>query len=271
MAELAVRGATIAYDDIGSGEPVFVFIHGWLSNRSVWRPQVDNLSRNFRCLNIDLRGCGESSPVPPFDATTAAGDVAEVVCHAGVAPAIIVGHSFGSLVALLLNYRHPELVLGVIMGDPPLTAASAGRFSEATRLISDAGSIEPLRAQVESFFAESTPDDLRRQVTGMAFATPVDVAAGMLSNAEVFREHMTDLLKAADAKPFMAIWAASPRGNPEALREATHFLRQEPVAESGHFFQLERPEVTNALLRAFVDDVKHDPRLASKNAGEAAS
>jgi pimeloyl-ACP methyl ester carboxylesterase len=39
------------------------------------------------------------------------------------------------------------------------------------------------------------------------------------------------------------------------------FIRQEPVADSGHFFQLEQPAITNALLRAFLDDVERDPRL----------
>lgn len=268
MAELTVGGATIAYDDVGSGEPAFVFIHGWLSDRSVWRSQVDDLSRDFRCLNVDLRGCGESSPVPPFDASTAVEDVAALIRHTGVGSAIIAGHSFGSLVALLLNYRHPELVLGIAMGDPPLTAASAGRFTEAVDLLTGVGSVEVLRPQVESFFAASTPSEVREKVSSMAFSTPVDVAAGMLSNAEVFRDQMTDLIQAADTGPFMAIWAATPRGNPEALRERTRFLRQEPVAEAGHFFQLERPELTNALLRAFVDDVQRDPRLASTRADD---
>lgn len=267
MAELAVNGATIAYDDAGTGAPPFVFIHGWLSNRSVWRPQVENLSRDFRCLNVDLRGCGESSPVPPFDANTAVEDIAEVIRHAGTGPAILAGHSFGSLVALLLNYRHRELVLGVCMGDPPLTAASAGRFEEAISTLAAASSVEVLRPVIDSFFVDSTPPDVRRDVTAMNLATPVDVAAGMVSNAQVFRDQMTDLIQAADQKPFMAIWASTPRGNPEALRERTRFLRQEPVAESGHFFQLERPELTNALLRAFVDDVERDPRLASMRAG----
>jgi pimeloyl-ACP methyl ester carboxylesterase len=266
MAELAVNGATIAYDDVGTGDPAFVFIHGWLSNRSVWRLQVADLSRDLRCLNVDLRGSGDSSRIPPFDAATAVEDVAAVIRHAGVAPAVIVGHSFGSLVALLLNYRHPELVLGVAMGDPPLTAASAGRLGDAVAMVSEAGSMEVMRPLVESFFAASTPAEVRREVSEMALATPVDVAAGMLSNAEVFRDQMTELIQAADLKPFMAIWAATPRGNPEALRERTRFLRQEPVAEAGHFFQLDRPELTNALLRAFVDDVRRDPRLASSQA-----
>jgi pimeloyl-ACP methyl ester carboxylesterase len=73
---------------------------------------------------------------------------------------------------------------------------------------------------------------------------------------------MEDLIRAADRKPFMAFWAEEPRGDPRWLREITTFLRQEPMAGAGHFFQLEQPEVTNALLRAFIDDIERDPRIS---------
>jgi len=45
------------------------------------------------------------------------------------------------------------------------------------------------------------------------------------------------------------------------------YIRQEPIAGAGHFFQLERPAITNALLRAFLDDVQRDPRIAAVVAG----
>jgi hypothetical protein len=47
------------------------------------------------------------------------------------------------------------------------------------------------------------------------------------------------------------------------------FVRQEPVVTpgAGHFLQLESPDVTNALLRAFLDDVARDPRV-TVTAGE---
>jgi pimeloyl-ACP methyl ester carboxylesterase len=261
VAELTVRGATLAYDDEGGGQPAFVFIHGWACDRSTWRPQVEDLSRDFRCINVDLRGRGESQPMPPFDTTTAADDVADMIRQLGIAPVIIVGHSLGGLVALLVNDRHPELVLGIVIGDPPLTAASAGSFARGAQRITEAGSMEAARDQIESFFADSTPGHIRDYVRKMTLSCPADVGAGMISDAEVFHERMTDLIKKADARPFMAIWPPAPRGNPDALRQVTTFLRQEPIADVGHFFQIERPEVTNALLRAFVDDVRRDPRL----------
>ena len=72
MPQLSVEGASLGYDEAGQGAPAFVFVHGWAGDRSFWRPQVDDLSRDFHCLTLDLRGCGESSMDPPYDLTQAA-------------------------------------------------------------------------------------------------------------------------------------------------------------------------------------------------------
>ena len=104
--------------------------------------------------------------------------------------------------------------------------------------------------------------EVRAYVRDVVLGCPPDVAAGMLENDEIFRTDMVALLKAADAKPFMALWPSRPIGNPDKLRETLVFLRQEPIADAGHFLQLEHPAVTTALLRAFIDDVERDPRIS---------
>lgn len=263
MAELTVSGARLEYIDEGRGDPPFVFIHGWACDLRVWAQQAADLRRDHRCISVNLRGRGRSEPVPPFHAAQAADDVVELMSQLNLSPAIAVGHSLGGLVALLLNDRLPGKVVGVVMGDPPLTAAVEGRFARTVNAIRQAGSVSPMGEYIESLFTDSTPDEVKDEIREMMLTCPADVAAGMLDEGEVFVERMGELIRAADRKPFMAIWPEAPLGNPDRLREITMFLRQEPIAGAGHFFQLERPDVTNALLRAFVDDVERDPRLGS--------
>lgn len=262
MAQLTVNGAEIAVFDAGSGDPPFVFVHGLANDHTVWQPQFDDLSRDYRCVAVDLRGCGASAAVPPFDTTQAAEDIAEVVRTLGLGPAIVAGHGSGGLVALLLNDRHPELVRGIVLGDATLSSASGGGWPELERHIRDDGTLVALGPLIDGFFGEGTSPELRERIRAMVLATPTDVAAGMVSNSDDLRQRMGELLRAADQKPLMAIWSQVPRGNPERLRETLFFIRQEPIAGAGHFFQLEQPAVTNALLRAFVDDVLRDPRVS---------
>ncbi len=94
-------------------------------------------------------------------------------------------------------------------------------------------------------------------VTGMVLVDP-SLPPG---DAEGGIPHAENLVKLADKKPFMVIWPETPDGDPSWFRDVAMFVRQEPVAGSFAVPQLDQPAITNALLRAFVDDVKYDPRV----------
>lgn len=262
MAELTVNGARLSFDDRGTGSPAFVFVHGFACDRRAWSEQVEDLSRDHRCVAIDLRGRGESGATPPFDVTTAADDVAAVIADLGIGPAVIVGHSLGGVIALVLNERHPDLVLGVVVGDSPIGPAFAERREPTLPArIREAGSMQPAARMVERFWGEETTPAVRAYGEVM-MSCPPDVAAGMLEGFEDVAARFGELVRLADRKPFMAIWSGAPLGDPAWLRDSTMFVRQEPIAGAGHFFQLEQPAVTSALLRAFLDDIRHDPRVS---------
>ncbi|MBI2766352.1 MAG: alpha/beta hydrolase [Chloroflexi bacterium] len=264
MARIIVNGVALGVEDAGSGSPPFVFIHGLACDRSAWRYQVADLSRDYRCVNIDLRGRGESDATPPYDITQQADDVAAVMQALAVGPAIVAGHSLGGLTALLLGDRYPELVLGIVVGDSPLRPGGPGDLGAR---IGEAGSMEPVRALVERFWGEGTAGAVKDEVRDIMLNCPAEVGAGMLANGQFIADRIAGLVKEADRKPFMAIWASRPLGDPNWLRDVCMFLRQEPIAGAGHFFQLEQPAITNALLRAFVDDVERDPRLKTRAQG----
>lgn len=262
MAELTVNGATLSFDDAGTGSPVFVFVHGFACDRQAWAPQVEDLSRDYRCINVDLRGRGGSAAVPPFDVVTAADDVAALIGELGVAPAVIVGHSLGGVIALVLNERHADLVLGTVIGDSPVDPGLAeSRGPGLPERIREARAMEPAARMVERFWSEATPPDIRAYGQ-VLMSCPPDVAAGMLDGFPEVAARFGELVRLADQKPFMAIWSGAPLGAPAWLRDQTMFVRQEPIAGTGHFFQLEQPEITSALLRAFLDDIAHDPRVS---------
>ena len=45
--------------DRGQG-PTLLFVHGWLNDASVWGGVIEELSGDFRCIAVDLRGHGQS-------------------------------------------------------------------------------------------------------------------------------------------------------------------------------------------------------------------
>jgi O-succinylbenzoic acid--CoA ligase len=70
---------------------------------------------------LDRRGSGESAmPAPrPLDVAVHVADVAALLDAEGIAAAILVGHSFGGVVALEAAARLPERVCAVVAWEPP--------------------------------------------------------------------------------------------------------------------------------------------------------
>jgi len=56
----------LAYEERGLGQPI-VFVPGLTFNRATWRPIMERLAPQFRCVSIDLPGQGESAgPARPM-------------------------------------------------------------------------------------------------------------------------------------------------------------------------------------------------------------
>ncbi len=92
-------------------QPTVVFVHGVLNDHSVWILQSRYLAHHgWNVLAIDLPGQGKSGGPPPASVEDAAQTVLALLDAAGIAQAALVGHSFGSLIALETAARAPARV-----------------------------------------------------------------------------------------------------------------------------------------------------------------
>jgi hypothetical protein len=97
--------------DFNSAQPTVVFIHGVLNDHSVWILQSRYLAHHgWNVLAIDLPGQGKSGGEPPESVEDASSAIIALLDAAGVQTAALVGHSFGSLIALETAARAPERV-----------------------------------------------------------------------------------------------------------------------------------------------------------------
>ena len=92
-------------------KPSLLFIHGALNDHSVWSLQTRYMANHgWNVLALDLPGHGKSAGDPPRNVEAAAEFVLAFMDAAGLERAAIVGHSFGSLIALEAAGRAPERV-----------------------------------------------------------------------------------------------------------------------------------------------------------------
>jgi pimeloyl-ACP methyl ester carboxylesterase len=116
-----------------NGVPL-VMLHGGSSRWQWWKWVIDALAERTHLFAPDLRGHGRSTWTPGhYRLFDYAADI-ELFLEAVVrVPAVLVGHSLGGEVALIVAAERPDLVSCVINEDGPLSAESARRAILPTR------------------------------------------------------------------------------------------------------------------------------------------
>ena len=112
-----VDGIHVRYREVGSG-PAVVMIHGYGASLESWAAVAPTVGAHHRVIALDLKGFGWTSR-PDGDYSPAA--QAELIWHVldklGVDDVAIVGHSWGTSVALSMAVAHPERTRRVALYD----------------------------------------------------------------------------------------------------------------------------------------------------------
>ncbi|MET3132830.1 pimeloyl-ACP methyl ester carboxylesterase [Oxalobacteraceae bacterium GrIS 1.11] len=108
--------------------PCAVFIHGAQNDHSVWALQSRYFAHHgFNVLAVDLPGHGRSKGAAKVSVEALAQWLLAVLDAAGVARALLIGHSMGSLIALEAAQLAPERVshLALLGSTYPMKVADA--------------------------------------------------------------------------------------------------------------------------------------------------
>jgi pimeloyl-ACP methyl ester carboxylesterase len=120
MATIEIDDVTIYYDRSGHG-PAMLFVHGMCGDAEVWAEQARRFSDDFTCVRYDRRGHSRSTRgVAPISVARYADDAAALIGALDLAPCLLVGSSFGAVVAFDVARRYGQLLSGVVLSEPPL-------------------------------------------------------------------------------------------------------------------------------------------------------
>ncbi|RLD55137.1 MAG: alpha/beta hydrolase, partial [Bacteroidetes bacterium] len=96
-----------------------LFIHGLGSYIPAWKKNIDELSKKYRCIAIDLPGYGKSSKNPHSGLMTYYAQVVdEFINKLKLGNIILAGHSMGGQIAIVSALNYPDKVEKLILVDP---------------------------------------------------------------------------------------------------------------------------------------------------------
>lgn len=255
-----VGGATIGFDDHGSGD-CLLLTHSFLCSRRMWAMQAAALGRQYRVINVDLPGHGES-PLgsAPLTLGRLADDLVAVLDACEVDRATWIGLSIGGMLSLRAAVEHPERVAALVIADSDggrdpwwkraryrAMAAGARRLGIERFLPAVAGLMFGATSlETRSELVERWLDDFR----AVPMAT-IDAGVRALNR----RPSVLDRLREVDVPALVLVGEEDRAQPPEGSRKIAQALRRatlEVVPGAGHLSAVERPERVLAAIERFL-------------------
>ncbi|RTY95766.1 alpha/beta fold hydrolase [Flavobacterium sp. GT3R68] len=135
MKHIIHKNTKITYSDTGKGTAI-VLLHGFLENQTMWNPYVEEFSKKYRIITVDLLGHGQTDCLGYVHSMEDNADaVHAVLAELRIRKAIFVGHSMGGYVALAFAELYPETVKGLVLLNSTTRADSEERKTNRDRAI----------------------------------------------------------------------------------------------------------------------------------------
>ncbi|HEY2671492.1 MAG TPA: alpha/beta hydrolase [Rugosimonospora sp.] len=284
-------GIDLDFGLTSSPEPTLIFVHGFCLDMGTFHFQRTALTRagGYRMVFYDQPGHGQSSKLHQGEYTLdSLGEALKRVIDetVGDGPIVLIGHSMGGMTIMALAELYPELFVDQIRG-VVFVSTSAGKLDEVTFGMPDflarfsrpmvpvitgagrltGGMIDGLRrastdlAQAlirkYGFGTEKPSPALVRYVEQMNAHTGTEVVARYLR--AIYTHARYPALEALkETKVLVVSGERDKLTPPEHSAEICRILPDAefvPVPEAGHVALLERPDVVNAALVDFLEQV----------------
>ena len=192
--------------------------HGFSRSMKWWIQWVPALSRKYRVLRYDIRGCGQSS-IPPEGATWSgerlAKDVLNLIDHLSIQKVHWVSFESGGLWGIVFATSYPDRIKSLSMMTTPY--AKGGRLGESSSIVREKG--------LRGWLMDTNRDRLDHSVASPELVewhlaehskTPTPVAVSIMQVVE--QTDLTKLLPKIQVPTLMMVGGNSPNRPMEMMR-----------------------------------------------------
>jgi pimeloyl-ACP methyl ester carboxylesterase len=275
MNEAILPQGTVRYRDTGTGPPL-LFVHGFLTDGSLWRKVVPLLEPEFRCVVPDWPlgshrpALSESADLTP---PGLARIVADFIENSGLERVTLVGNDTGGAICQIVATRHPERLARLVLTPcdayenflPPMfrPLQVIARVPGSIWAIGQSLRLTPLRHAPNAFgwLSKHGPDPevtrawLQPSLEGREVRR--DVAKILRGISSRYTLEAAARLREFD-RPTLIAWAPEDRffkfRYAERLAEAIPDSRLERIEDSWTYVSEDQPMRTAELIAAFARD-----------------
>jgi pimeloyl-ACP methyl ester carboxylesterase len=248
-------GVQLYFEQQGKGPPM-MFVHGWCCDHGFFGPLLDHFATGWTVTLPDLRGCGRSDhPESGYDVATFADDLAHLCEELDLDRPVLVGHSFGGVVAIEFAARYPSLPAAIVALDPgPVHATPTARAvleGFATQMEGPDGEAVR-RAWIDPPGLERLGPEQARFVLETMTSVPLSSAAEVIRQTGRWNGLAALVLCGA---PLLVVLSRTGGSNdPARLLEVKPDVQIGVTVGAGHFHQLEVPEQIIPMIERFLAD-----------------
>jgi pimeloyl-ACP methyl ester carboxylesterase len=265
MSRRRINGFDVYFERRGEGEPI-VLVHGSWTDHHSWAFVVDELARTNHVVTYDRRGHSRSERgAGPVPRRVDEDDLAALIEALGLAPAHLVGNSYGAAISLGLAARHADLVRSVVAHEPPYVGIDAPGSPFAELMSAVVAALGTVADLVRRGDAEAAAAYFVEEVVlgpGAWQQLPERSRRTMVANAPTILDLEADPLSAvpprlADIKApvLLTDGEVSPAWLPAivAALAATGDVARHTFVGAGHVPHLTHPAEHVAIVRSFIE------------------
>ena len=257
-------GTRLAYVERGGadGTPV-ILLHGYTDSLRSYERVLPYLPSSLRVFAVTQRGHGESGkPEGSYASDVFARDIVGFMDAFGLARAVIVGHSMGSVVAMRVAVEYPQRVQALILEGafmPRPANSEVSTFLDEVVTLKDP--IDPgfVRDFQKSTLAQPVPPEFFEMIVGEALKVPAHVWRAALQpyrhtdfSAELTKIRVPTLVVWGDRDGFTG------RSEQDDLIGAINGSRLEVYLGAGHSPHWEEPQRFAGQIASFVAGINFE-------------
>ncbi|MBW1774875.1 MAG: 3-oxoadipate enol-lactonase [Deltaproteobacteria bacterium] len=260
---VTANGINIRYTIEGPERaPVVTLSHSLSTDLSMWEPQMEALTSQYRVLRYDTRGHGGTdAPEGPYSLEQLAEDAMALLGALGISRTHFIGLSMGGMIGQVLAMSHPEVLHGLILCDTSSRMPDEAKpvWAERIQEVQAEGMEGQVEPTMERWFTAPFRESRSAELNPVREMIRKTKPAGYIGCC-----HAIQSLDLADqisriAVPTMVIVGEEDPGTPVEAAQAIHDQIKDSelviLKSAAHLSSMEQPKAFNDAVTGFLAEL----------------